>query len=814
MGPPGLARRIGVAQVSKSMVFEPRLHLVVAALSFALVACGGGGGVGSTPAPAPPPAPAPTPTPTPTPAPTPAPTPTPTSAFQTSEYNRSTGPAQHGAITAWSAGVTGQGIKIGIVDTGIDTASPEFAGRIDPASRDVAGSRGLTNPDSDHGTNVAMVAAAARDNTGIVGIAFNSTILMFRGDSVGTCADTSADGGCSFSDSSIAAGINAAVAAGAKVINLSLGGSPPNTVLRAAIINAANNGVVVVVSAGNDGDSTKAGIDPANPDPLAAGIFGVGNGNVIIAGSVNSANVISDFSNKAGTTSAASAFLAARGERVCCTYENGTLKVVTNPDGSRSVYVFSGTSFSAPQIAGAVALLREAFPNLTAPQVVDLLLSTATDAGAAGTDPLYGRGILNITQAFAPQGTTSLAGSKVAVPLGDTTLITSAPMGDARGKAAGLSAIVLDGYDRAYQYNLGSLIRGAEVQPRLGQALANELRNVTVGSERLSMSFSVDNQGRVQRMAWQGALRNGGADSQAARVLAGRVIARLSPAALAAFGFAQGSDGLVSQLQGRDGPAFLIARAPGDNPGFGQDNLLSFALRHQAGRWGFAVSGEHGTAITAAPAWSAATQLDRRKYAAADRFGVSIDRQAGKWHFATGASLLDERATVLGARFTDGLNGRGAESLFVDFGASWQPAERWRLGAQLRGGVTSPRGAGAIVTGGRMVSSAWSLDATRLGVFGKADSLSLRLAQPLRVESGGIALNLPVAYSYATLQPTFATSLLDLAPQGRELDAELNWRSPLWTGSAMVSLFYRTDPGHYAAIPDDKGVAVSWSRKF
>ena len=169
---------------------------------------------------------------------------------------------------------------------------------------------------------------------------------------------------------------------------------------------------------------------------------------------------------------------------------------------------------------------------------------------------------------------------------------------------------------------------------------------------------------------------------------------------------------------------------------------------------------------------------------------------------------------MLGARFTDGLNGRGAESLFVDFGASWRPAERWRLGAQLRGGVTYPRGSGAIVTGGRMVSSAWSVDATRFGVFGRSDSLSLRLAQPLRVESGGIALNLPVAYSYATLQPTFATSLLDLAPQGRELDAELNWRSPLWTGSAMVSVFYRTDPGHYAAVPDDKGVAVSWSRRF
>lgn len=343
--------------------------------------------------------------------------------FLTSEYNRSTGPSQHGAITAWAGGTTGKGVTIGIVDTGIDETSPEFAGRISTASRDVAGSRALTNPDSDHGTNVAMVAAAARDSTGILGIAYDATIAMFRGDTVGTCATavpSDPKSGCTFSDNSIAAGVNAAVAAGAKVINLSLGGSPPNSTLRAAIANAAANGVVVVVSAGNDGDSTDPAVDPNNPDPLAAGLRAAGNGNVIIAGSVDSTNTISTFSNKAGTEQ--TWFLAARGERVCCVYENGVLKVVTNPDGSRSAFVFSGTSFSAPQIAGAAALLRQAFPNLTAVQVVDLLLRTASDGGAVGTDGIYGRGILNITQAFAPQGTTSLAGSTVAIPLGDTTV--------------------------------------------------------------------------------------------------------------------------------------------------------------------------------------------------------------------------------------------------------------------------------------------------------------------------------------------------------------------------------------------------------
>ena len=801
--------------MSKPILFEARWSMVAALLSFGLVAGCGGGTAGSPLSPPPAPAPTPTPTPTPTPVPTPTPTPTASSVFLTSEYNRSTGPAQHGAITAWTAGIAGSGVTIAIVDSGIDTANPEFTGRISPASRDVAGSRGLSNPESTHGTNVALVAAAARDNTGIVGIAFDATIAMFRADSQGTCATEVASdpkSGCTFSDTSIAAGVNAAVAAGAKVINLSLGGSSPNSTLRNAVASAAANGVVVIISAGNDGDSTDAAVDPTNPDPFAAGLRAAGNGNVIIAGSVDANNVISGFSNKAGRE--ATWFLAARGERVCCVYENGVLKVVNNPDGTRSAFVFSGTSFSAPQIAGAAALLRQAFPNLTAVQVVDLLLRSANDGGAVGTDAIYGRGILSITKAFAPQGTTSLAGSTVAIPLGDTTVVTSAAMGDAGSRSSGFGAIVLDGYQRAYQYDLGAGIRTAQAQPRLAPALSAQVRNVALGNDQVSVAFSVDAKGRVDRLPWQGMLKLSLADAQVARVLAGQIVARLAPNSKIAFGFAQGSDGLVARLQGRQQPAFLIARAPGDDQGFGQDDMLSMAWRHQAGRWGLSASAEHGSPISAAPVFSALSGLERRRYDQADRYGLALDRQLGNLQLALGASWLTERRTILGARLNEGFGGSGANSLFLDASGQWRPAVGWRLAAQWRSGFTAPRSGGSVAPGGRLTSSAWSFDAGREGVFKAGDLLGLRVSQPLRVESGGIALNLPVGYSYSTLQPTFARRTLELAPAGREIDTELAWRGPLWTGAAMLSLYYRTDPGHYAAAPDDQGVVFTWSKSF
>ena len=59
--------------------------------------------------------------------------------FNTSEFRRSDGPGVHNAATAWAAGKTGQGVTIGIVDTGVDEDSPEFAGRISPMSRDITG---------------------------------------------------------------------------------------------------------------------------------------------------------------------------------------------------------------------------------------------------------------------------------------------------------------------------------------------------------------------------------------------------------------------------------------------------------------------------------------------------------------------------------------------------------------------------------------------------------------------------------------------------------------------------------------------------
>src|SRR3546814_4583625 len=78
------------------------------------------------------------------------------------------------------------------------------------------------------------------------------------------------ESGCRYPETAIAAGLDRAVSAGARVVNLSLGGEdPPGATLGAAVSRATAAGIIVVVSAGNDGDTSANGNDPDNPDRFA-----------------------------------------------------------------------------------------------------------------------------------------------------------------------------------------------------------------------------------------------------------------------------------------------------------------------------------------------------------------------------------------------------------------------------------------------------------------------------------------------------------------------------------------------------------------
>lgn len=791
---------MGAGMISTSRLgARLRISCAVAALAI-LSACGGGsgGGVNSTPGP--------TPSPTPTPAPTPTPTPVATN-FNTAEVRRSDGPDFHNAVTAWSGGISGRGTTIAIIDTGVDSTNPEFAGRISASSEDVAGSRS-TDGEDDHGTQVALIAAAGFDGLGMVGIAYEANIMALRADDPGSCAmgtGVTLDG-CVFFDRDIATGVDSAVAEGAAVINLSLGGGPPANSLINAVSRAAAAGLVIVVSAGNDGDSTEAGIDPDHPDPFASGLLEAGGDNVIIVGSVDQNGVLSDFSNRAGDN--ASAYLTARGEGICCVYEDGELLVTTDSTGDQFVTIVSGTSFSAPQVSGAVALLAQAFPNLTGAEIVEILLNTARDAGAAGTDAIYGQGILDIGNAIAPQGTTSLAGSTVSLILGEQTGSASAAMGGALNTLS-LNAIVTDKYDRAYTYDIGSRLRGAAIRPMMEGAVAGRSRRVSGGGGAVALAFTVANGSDVTSM-----LRLSPEDAGVARVLAARVALQLSPDTQMGFAFSEGANGMVVQMQGHGRPAFMIAGSAGGDAGFLRRNHVSAALRRQMGAWGFTLSAESGEALIADSRRIAAPLQVQNRRREIRTLSIVADRRFGPVETALSLSWIDESDTVLGAHFHDALGATGADTLFADATFGIDIAPLWRLGGEFRQGFTRARVGGFVADGSRFSSQAWSVDMVRRGAFQTGDSIGLRVSQPLRVTGGGLNFELPVSYDYATESAVYGLHRISLSPDGTEMIGEASWHGALWHGRAAASVFYRADPGHYVDGPGDAGVALTWARDF
>lgn len=731
--------------------------------------------------------------------------------FDTAEYRRSSGTSQHGAVTAWQAGATGNRQIIAIVDTGIDMTNSEFAGRISTASADVTGSGRPLQAEDDHGTNIALVAAAARNDSGVLGMAYDATLQVLRADAPGSCTSSgqnTSEASCSFFDDSIARGVDAAVSAGAKVVNLSLGGKDGiSTVLRQAVARAAAAGTVLVVAAGNGGTGNRPGVDPNQPSSFASAIRAAGGDNVIIVGSVDEGGIISSFSQRAGAEAAY--YLTARGERICCIYEGSSIFVGRDASGSYNL-LYSGTSFATPQVAGAVALLAQAFPNLTGQQIVRLLLDSARDVGEVGTDTTYGKGTLDITRAFAPRGAMTLAGGTSVVRVGEGA--TGSPaMGDALANPAPLTGVALDSYARAYKVDLSRGLRGAALQPRLRGALASGMHVAQGGAGAVSLAFTIAEGAAEQRAPRARQLQLSGEQAEGARLLAARVAMKVAPGTEMALALREGAGGIAAQLRGAAQPAFLIAQGGLGDSGFISRKELGFAMRRDFGRLGLTVSAESGDVLEQE---HELTRTVPRAPLATQTFSVTADRRFGPVDTVLGASWLAEDASVLGARFGSTFGMRGADTLFLDASAGTDIASGWRLGAAWRQGWTQIRQAGLIAEGSTLTASGWSLDLTRAGAFAPGDTLGFRVSQPLRVSDGGIGVTLPVAYDYATLLTDYGTRFVALAPSGREIDAELAWNGTLWGGDASASLFYRTDPGHYASLPDDKGLAVRWRRDF
>ncbi|QGQ48174.1 S8 family serine peptidase [Metabacillus sediminilitoris] len=247
-------------------------------------------------------------------------------------------------------------VVVAVLDTGLDIKHEDLQGVIAPGSYNFIDNSSQVYDLNGHGTAVSGIIAANTNNgIGISGVAGNSKVKILP-------LQIAYSDGVIYQEDVLKA-IDYAIDNNVDIMNMSFGGETSSTLEQEAIKKAVSHGIMIVASAGNEGDTRY--MYPASYD------------GVISVGAIDKSNNLFSFSNK--------------NDKVDIVADGSVIS--TGLNGSYSQW--EGTSFSAPIVSGIVSLYKEIDSTLTPSKISNIIESTAIDLGKTGKDNLYGYGLIN-----------------------------------------------------------------------------------------------------------------------------------------------------------------------------------------------------------------------------------------------------------------------------------------------------------------------------------------------------------------------------------------------------------------------------------
>ncbi|MCE9507048.1 MAG: S8 family serine peptidase [Alphaproteobacteria bacterium] len=713
--------------------------------------------------------------------------------------------------TIWKSANYGAGVTYGVIDTGVAAPWVGFQSRVnttDAACTINGCSKTMaTTDDNGHGSFVASEIAGDLRTYGMVGIAPAATILPVK------VLDAKGSGYVY----DVAEGITYAVDHGANVLNLSLTFVPTANIITAINYAASKNAIIVFAG----GNSKQALLSNAK-------IYGFTDAAIqrlIFTGSTNLKKSVSTFSNTPGTGglisttnkfySFSSLWMMADGEKIWGAsnyHPNGAYNYMTQ---------MSGTSMSAPQVAGAAGLLAARWPFLLANgNIQKILLSSAQDLGKKGVDTTYGSGFLRIDNAFNPVGALTVPVNGQNVSANNATLIPNGALGNASGISGALSkAVAYDDYSRDFSIHGSSSIldpattslASARVQGQTGANARTFTDNGDGTWFAASFSATEQNPNAVSVLSDRYAPSTGLIVDPAQPPQSEWSLA-LQQKEGAYLGLGHGANAALSFNDARWGGKTAFFNNEDSMAG----NLLGLASDANFMAFGMDLNSRSRLAVGGMDSESTGFTSLTGEHPTAQGMAASYTmRTTEGWTFSLSSAFLKEDGMLLGSVGGGYLSLGETTTMSFGVGASVDLGDGYSFGMDTVAASTSgSKNSNSLVTGtSRIMSAGFSTVLNKENLTGVSDNLGLSFKKPLRVYAGSANINVPTGTDDDG-NAVMSSSRVNLAPSGSETSFGLNYQRPLESGATVgFRLSYRDDADNISGNRDAAAM-LSFSTSF